>query len=148
MNPLTYAYGVLASAMAALIGPGGVFNGARIGLITDVGALPQGTTLSGVHQATYDGYALSPAVTWGTVHTATDGTVRVAASSVEFKPTDGLVSCTVTQAILTDPTGTHLLASYVLPQPVNFATKDDVEVIVFELVMDSVTSGLVGGVAP
>lgn len=99
-------------------GVAGILNGAKIIFGTNVIVPAKTTTVANITQSTDPG--LAPAtVTWGAAGRDGAGDIVTLSVSVPVKLTTGPGPVTIQCWGLTDSTGTHLLMSEALAQPIN-----------------------------
>lgn len=132
---MTFAYSVLAALLTAAVANAATFDDALIALFEDEDPILPGDLLADLTLATYEGYANSTAVVWGTVHIDTAGRSAVHCAPKEFKPTGDATQSTVRQVGLLNAAGTAVLASYILDEPITFTDANSVHLIGFPLVL-------------
>lgn len=99
-----------AAELESLVGSGGAFDGAKLGLIKTLMAPGPLMVLADLDPCDFTGYALSAAIEWGDVFHSGPAEVMVPGDYKEFIATDGAVPNTVYGAYLVDGAGTTLLA--------------------------------------
>lgn len=106
-----------------------------LALFEDENPIPPNAVLADLTECAYTGYARSTAVTFATPHLLPDGSVVMQAIPKEFKPTGSAASATARQVALLDAGGTDILASYTLPEPIEFNDDQDSHLIGFPLTL-------------
>lgn len=142
MGDLVYANSGLPGMLSVSIDEDGPYDGAKIALFENEEPITPQTVFADLAEATYDGYAQSSAVTWGTVHLDLEQRAQVLCMPKEFLPTGNSTVSVVHHVGLVDAAGTTLLASYKLDEPLTFASPQDVYLVGFPLVLTQPDGGI------
>lgn len=107
-NPSTPS---LLSILGAMIGTGGIYNGAKIGLFVNSDLTPTGATkLTEFTPPVYTGYAMKT-VAWGTPHGQADGSAQVTGAQLAWTIPDADSSFICYGYYMTDGAGTTYLGA-------------------------------------
>lgn len=131
VNPKQVAKNILTD----LVDAGNAFNGAKLGLFQNIVAMTPNLTLADLTPCDFDGYALSSAITWGTVYHDSPDAQKCPGSMKQFLCTGDTTPNTAYGWYMVNGAGDTLLLAENFDSPIGIVEEDQGIALLPTLVM-------------